>query len=140
MKNGFRASLGFVLLSCVAAGAGGGVKVSAGLDLRDLIGQYQEDRGALGRFYELEGSPARVARLRKLSEEWLARLAQVDFDALDLDGRIDYVLLRARSQGQLVDLAREERKASESRHAGAGRAAMRPTANFHCLFGDASFF
>jgi len=115
MKKGLGASLGFVLLSCATLGAGAGVRASGGGDLRELIGQYQEDRGALGRFYDIDGSPARVARLRQLCADWQARLAQLDFEALDLDGRIDYVLLRSRLEGHLADLAREERRADEER-------------------------
>ena len=113
MKNGLRASLGFVLLSCVAAGAGGGATPSGGGDLRERIERYQADGGALGRFYGLEGSPARVERLRKSCADWRAELDALDFDALDQDGRIDWLLLRAEIGGDELDLAREERRAAE---------------------------
>jgi hypothetical protein len=113
MKNGLRASLGFVLLSCVAAGAGGGATPSGGGDLRERIERYQADRGALGRFYTFEGSPSRVERLRRSCADWRAELDALDFDALDQDGRIDWLLLRAEMGGDELDLAREEQRAVE---------------------------
>ncbi len=113
MKDGLRASLGFVLLSCVTAGTAGEGAVSAGGDLREQIERHQADRGALERFFRLEGSPARVARLRQSCAEWHATLDQLDFDALDQDGRIDWLLLRSEIAGEELDLAREERRANE---------------------------
>ena len=114
MKNGIKATLGFLVLSCVSAGAGGGGRTDDHpSSLRDAIAEYQEDRSALGRFFDREGSPARLARLRQLVADWRTRLAAFDFEALDLDGRIDWVLLRSRLDGQGVELAREERHGTE---------------------------
>jgi hypothetical protein len=79
----------------------------------DLVAEFQEDRGALGRFYTLAGSPARIDRLRRLSEDWRVRLDALDFDGLDLDGRIDWVLLRSKAERLGVEVAREERRAAE---------------------------
>jgi len=109
MKHGLFATLGALVLSCVAAGVGGqgAAPQPARADLRDLVAEYQEDRGALGRFYPLEGSPARVARLTQLCTDWLARLAALDFAALDAESRIDWLALRARVEGHRLELARE---------------------------------
>lgn len=104
-----------VAVSCLAAGPVAAVRVGdegAG-ELRPVIDQVLADRGALGRFYDVEGSPARLARLRRNAEEGLARLAALDFEALDRDGRIDWILLAADLRGELADLAQEERKAAE---------------------------
>ena len=113
MKNGLRASLGFVLLSCVAAGASGGASPGASVDLRETIERFQADRGALGRYYGIEGSPVRIARLRDACADWRAELERVDFDSLDQDGRIDWLLVRSEIEGEELDLAREERHAQE---------------------------
>ena len=112
---GVRAWIGSVLLSCVSAGPQGGAPAAhAGRgDLRPLVAELQADRGALGRFYDGEGSPARIARLRRWAADWRARLDAVDFEALDLDARIDWLLLRSELDGELVSLAREERRARE---------------------------
>ncbi|HEX6885806.1 MAG TPA: DUF885 family protein [Planctomycetota bacterium] len=113
MMKGLLATL--LVLSCVAAGVGGpgGTPPTARADLRDLVAEYQEDRGALGRFYPLEGSPARVARLTQLSVDWLARLAALDFAALDPESQIDWLALRSRVEGHRLELAREARKLEE---------------------------
>jgi uncharacterized protein (DUF885 family) len=113
MKDGSRASLGFVLLSCVAAGARGGAAPTTGADLRERIEQVQADRGALGRFYGLEGSSERIARLRRWCADWRAALSELDFEALDQDGRIDWLCLRTEIEGEELDLAREEERAAE---------------------------
>src|SRR5262245_4504534 len=114
-RFGARGWIGFALLSCASAGSqeralevGGG----AG-DLRQLVAEFQADRGALGRFYEGEGSPVRLTRLRAWVADWRARLDAADFDALDQDGRIDWLLLGTELDGELVALAREERDATE---------------------------
>jgi hypothetical protein len=117
MKDGLRASLGFVvLLSCATAGAGGGgggAAPASGGDLREVIERHRADRGALGRFYTVAGSPARIERLRRSAAGWRATLDALDFDALDQDGRIDWLLLRAEIEGEELDLAREGRRAAE---------------------------
>ena len=113
MRDGLRASLGFVLLSCVTAEAAREPVTSAGGELRELIERQQADRGALGRFYGLDGSATRVARLRRSCADWRATLDGLDFDALDQDGRIDWLLLRSEIEGQELDLAREAKHATE---------------------------
>jgi hypothetical protein len=113
MKDGLRASLGFVLLSCVTAGTSGGAAPVARGDMRETIERYEADRGALGRFYGNEGSPERIARLRRASADWRGTLDQLDFGSLDQDGRIDWLLLRSEIEGEELDLAREERRAEE---------------------------
>jgi len=113
MKDGLRASLGFVLLSCVTAGTSVGAAPSTGGDLREVIERYQADRGALGRFYGIEGSPVRIARLRSACADWRATLDGLDFESLEQDGRIDWLLLRSEIGGEELDLAREERHAAE---------------------------
>ncbi len=108
--------LGAALLSCAASGVSGGAVVAragARPDLQELVKRFQADRGALERFYDGVGSPARLARLRRSAEDWRATLAQVDFEALDQDGRIDWLLLRNELEGAQSELDQEERRARE---------------------------
>jgi len=114
-KIGVRGLAGVALLSCAAAGGGRPEQVApvAHTDLRELVARFDADRGALARFYDGRGSPVRVARLRAWVEEWRGTLAAVDFDALDQDGRIDWLLLRTELESELARLGREERRAAE---------------------------
>ena len=62
--------------------------------MRQRIEQFEEDRGALNRFYNIAISPARAARFGKLYSATLEDLSKVDFDRLDRDEQIDYLLLK----------------------------------------------
>jgi uncharacterized protein (DUF885 family) len=68
--------------------------VSPQSEMRGLIERFVADRGSLGRFYTVEISPARSARMRRFYGEWLATLGQVDFDAISSEGKIDYLLFK----------------------------------------------
>lgn len=112
-KNGVRGLVGCACLSCIALGSGGGTRASSGSDLRELVDQTQADLGALGRFYSIEGSPTRIGRLSSWAEEGLERLQAVDFEALDAEGRIDWLLLRTQLEEQRTDLERQRGRAEE---------------------------
>ncbi len=62
--------------------------------LRGVIERLNADVGILGRFYSAETSPRRSERFRALYQERLAMLAGLDFDALNHDEQVDYVLFR----------------------------------------------
>ena len=64
-------------------------------DLEDLVENYSADYGGLQRRYELPTEGQRD-RVDGFLDEWDQRLDQVDFDALGVEGRIDYHLLRNR--------------------------------------------
>lgn len=63
-------------------------------DLRVAIVRYAEDRRALDRRYDIPYSPVLRDRLERFYRGWLDRLAELDFDALNHEGQVDYVLLR----------------------------------------------
>jgi uncharacterized protein (DUF885 family) len=63
-------------------------------DLESTIRAYQTDRSGIGRFYDLPWSGARFDRLDAYYKEWQTKLPAIDFDALDQQGKIDYILLR----------------------------------------------
>ncbi len=61
-----------------------------------LVERYATDREAIQRFYEIGVSPTRLERLDRFERSWLARLADLDFDALERAEKVDYVALRLR--------------------------------------------
>jgi hypothetical protein len=65
-------------------------------DLRVAVTRYLQDVAAVERRYPVPYSPARDARLRKLNEGWKQRLADLDFNALNFEGQLDYIALRNR--------------------------------------------
>lgn len=84
-----------------------------GSPLRPMVERYSTDRSTLLRRWHVEGSPLRRAKLREFTAGWQAALGQVDFEALDQQGRIDYVLLRTQLEYEDRLLEREERQWAE---------------------------
>jgi hypothetical protein len=83
-------------------------------DLAHVVQRYVQDRGILNRRYSL-GSPAQRARMAAFYGEWGDRLDALDYDALNLEGKIDWVLLRNRiryEEGRLEVEAELEREAA----------------------------
>lgn len=82
-------------------------------DLRVAVDRYDEDRSALFRRYDVAYSPDRRARFRSFYQGWMDRLADLDFDALNHEGQVDYVLLRTRLEFELEMLDQEAADAAE---------------------------
>jgi len=81
--------------------------------LRIVVERYREDRAALLRRHDAPFSSARRGRLRDFYGSWRARLAALDFPALDREGRVDYILLDNRLRFELAMLDEEEARAAE---------------------------
>jgi len=64
-------------------------------DLADYVVRFREDQGSLGRFYSQRWDEERQDRFAKFYDDRALRLRDLNFDALDTGGKIDYVLLRA---------------------------------------------
>lgn len=73
-------------------------------EMRAAIERYTVDRGSLQRSYPIASSSARRDRFKKLYNEWLASLAQTDFDSLSQDGKIDYILFKNHLEYELRQL------------------------------------
>lgn len=73
-------------------------------ELRGPIERYASDRASLARFYPVEASSARQARMKQFYSEWLATLAKVNFDSMSQDGRIDYLLFKNHLEHELRQL------------------------------------
>ncbi|HYJ91493.1 MAG TPA: DUF885 family protein [Pyrinomonadaceae bacterium] len=62
--------------------------------LRGVIEKYQEDYSFLNRFYSAPTSPNRLARFKQLYNDELTILAGLDFDKLNHDEQVDYILFK----------------------------------------------
>ncbi len=62
--------------------------------LRGAIEKYSEDYGILNRFYSAQTSPNRTERLRQLNADWLAVINGQNFNTLNHDEQIDYLLFK----------------------------------------------
>src|SRR3982751_5912508 len=62
--------------------------------LRGVIEKFREDYGILNRFYSAPTSPNRLARMRELYADRLAFLSKQNFDQLNHDEQIDYLLFK----------------------------------------------
>jgi hypothetical protein len=85
-----------------------------GSDMRVAVTRYLEDRGAILRRYPVEYSPVRQARLRDFHQAWETRLQEVDFDALNHEGQIDWILLRNRVEYDLEMLELDDGRWQET--------------------------
>ncbi|ARK09258.1 DUF885 family protein [Fibrella sp. ES10-3-2-2] len=76
-------------------------------DVHHLLTQYYADRGSLSRFYTVLGSPERRERFQKLNADYLKQVEQLNFDKMNTDSRVDYLLFRRDLQESLYKLAAE---------------------------------
>ena len=63
-----------------------------------LIERYRADLGSVSRFHDTPMSIGALERAEDFNMEWLERLDAVDFRALDVDNRAEYLLLREHLQ------------------------------------------
>src|SRR5258705_9554659 len=63
-------------------------------EMRNSIERYAVDRGSLMRSYPVAISSARRDRFKKIYSDWLGSLLQIDFDTMNHDGKIDYLLFK----------------------------------------------
>lgn len=62
--------------------------------MRPLVERFAADRAILNRTYNLDLSAATQERRRRFYTDWNAVLAQVNFDPMSQDGKIDYILFQ----------------------------------------------
>ncbi|MGH7465413.1 MAG: hypothetical protein ACREK1_09570, partial [Longimicrobiales bacterium] len=60
-------------------------------DLRVAVERYAADGAALRRRYDVPLSPVLQQRQREFYQSWLRRLQELDFEALNHEGKVDYV-------------------------------------------------
>ena len=72
--------------------------------MRSVIERFATDYRLLGRGVRLPMSTKAREQIRSLLVEWQTRLGRVDFNALDQDDRIDYLLLRKELAHEMDEL------------------------------------
>lgn len=78
-----------------------------------VLNRFVEDYGSLNRFYTAETSKNRFERLRKFYSEWLEFVERQDFNALNFDEKIDYLLFRNYLKYSLKELERKQKLLDE---------------------------
>ena len=81
--------------------------------LRGAIENFQQDYGSLNRFYSAPTSPRRAARLRELYADRLAFLDRQNYDALNQNEQIDFVLFQNYLRHEIKELERGNRQLEE---------------------------
>jgi|CXWL01.1.fsa_nt_gi uncharacterized protein (DUF885 family) len=81
--------------------------------LRGVIEKFDDDIGILNRFYSAQTSPNRIARFKQLYGEKLQFINNLNFDALNHDEQIDYILLRNYLESEIKELSRTEMQFAE---------------------------
>jgi hypothetical protein len=79
-------------------------------DLPGLVTRYRADLREVERFYPLTYSAERLKTLREFHQVWLKGLETVAFDRLDIESRIDWLLLRNLNQKAMASLELDERR------------------------------
>lgn len=93
-------------------------------EMAGYIIQYEQDIRAIGTFYSprevtrfysrayrpVLNSPEQRKRLLGIDADYLDRLKLLDFDAMNINGKVDYLLLRRNIEEHQRDLMEEERK------------------------------
>lgn len=82
-------------------------------DLRVAVQRFEEDRRALARRWDVPYSPTRRARYQAFFDGWMGALDALDFEALNHEGQVDYVLLRTALEFELEMLGQEGAAARE---------------------------
>jgi uncharacterized protein (DUF885 family) len=81
--------------------------------LRGVIEKFREDYGSLNRFYTAQTSPNRAARLRELYTDRLAFLTKQNFETLNHDEQIDYLLFKNYLEHELRERDRNAAQLAE---------------------------
>ncbi|MGC2658479.1 MAG: hypothetical protein WA324_11030 [Bryobacteraceae bacterium] len=82
--------------------------------LRVLIERFTSDRYDLARYYNIRIAEDRRERFRRFYHGWEDRLAGLNFDAMNEDGQVDYILFHNFLDHQLKQIDFEARQASHS--------------------------
>ena len=83
-------------------------------EMADVVDRYTADQASLSRRYDASDSPVQRRRMREFFTGWRTRLAEVNFDKLSQEGRVDYVLLDNHLVYQLALLDRQDKLRAET--------------------------
>ena len=82
--------------------------------LESVVERWAADRQAVARRFPVEASARRRDRLRQFAEAWRKRLEEIDFDGLNTEGKVDYLLLDNALNRDLAHLDRDGMKAKDT--------------------------
>lgn len=86
---------------------------SLNMSMADHVIRVQADLGELGEFYNIDIAPRRYEALENYHENELELLTKINFDGLDQEGKVDYIMLRTFHTRQLNNL--DLQKASQEK-------------------------
>jgi uncharacterized protein (DUF885 family) len=81
--------------------------------LRGVIEKFTQDYGSLNRFYTAQTSPNRAERFRQFYTDWIAFLERQNFNSLNHDEQIDYILFKNYLAHELKELDRYGKQIEE---------------------------
>src|SRR3954463_1110415 len=82
-------------------------------NLQDFVREFSADWGSVQSFYDLPWAEARFDRMDALFKDWNDHLGAVDFNALNQQGRIDYLLVRNKLEHERASLALDRKRLGE---------------------------
>jgi uncharacterized protein (DUF885 family) len=83
-------------------------------ELAAVVTRFSSDANSISRRYDANNSPDQRSRTREFHLEWSRRLAEIDFDRLSHEGKVDYVLLNKEIKHELMLLDRQETQRGET--------------------------
>jgi uncharacterized protein (DUF885 family) len=107
------AILVFASLGCPPGTNAAGDSDGTTSGLRPMIERYTADRVSLSHVYDIPMSEVAATRLQKFFNDSIAELQKVEFDQLDQEGKVDYLLLESHLKYQLCELADEQKHEAE---------------------------
>lgn len=81
--------------------------------LRGAIENYVADRGSLSRFHTAQTSVNRQNRFKQFFTDWLTFLNRLNFDSLNSDEQIDYILFKNHLEHELKELDADAKSFAE---------------------------
>ena len=84
--------------------------------MRPIIERFMVDMANYDRIYEIAVSPERFARMERFFRNWRSGMKTLDFDAMSLDAKIDYVLFSNYLGYRIRTLNLEKTRWEETRH------------------------
>lgn len=82
-------------------------------EFSETVRQYETERHGVSQFYDLAWSGVRSERMEKLYKDWLGTLNAANFDALNVDGRVDYLLMRAHLDYELAKIGQDRARLAQ---------------------------
>ena len=80
-----------------------------------VVARFADDREEFERLFLTKHSPARYEALRRFTSGWRTRIDEIGFDALGVEGRADWILLRNLLDNSLLEVDEDEKRLDEAR-------------------------